>query len=69
MDYNNFSHYAKERMASLRGENAKVERWSNFATNLRVKKLMVARLQSFFKNEKKGVARVRRNRRHSRGGS
>jgi hypothetical protein len=52
MDYNNFNHYAKERMAHLRGENKRVEPWSHFASDLRARKLILARLQAFFKGEK-----------------
>jgi hypothetical protein len=52
MDYNNFNHYAKERMAQLRGENRRVEPWSHFASNLRTKHLMLAKLKSFFNSEK-----------------
>jgi hypothetical protein len=52
MDYNNFNSYAKERVKHLRGETTKVEPWSNFAANLQTKKMIVARLQAFFKNEK-----------------
>ncbi len=62
MDYNNFNHYAKERVANLRGENMRVEPWSNFAANLQAKKLIVARLKSFFKKQKRqtgiGVKRI-----------
>jgi hypothetical protein len=63
MDYNNLNHYAKERMATLRGENTSVERWSHFASNLYVKQLMLARLQAFFKQEKgRGQSKVQRGR-------
>jgi hypothetical protein len=63
MDYNNFNHYAKERASHLRGENTKVERWSNFAANLRAKNLVVARLLSFFKREKiQTLTKARRSR-------
>jgi hypothetical protein len=27
MDYNNFSHYAKERVSDLRGERTQIEPW------------------------------------------
>jgi hypothetical protein len=48
MDYNNFSHYAQERMNSLRGEgrgikNRGVERWYT----LGAKKTPLARLRTF----------------------
>jgi hypothetical protein len=49
MDYNNFNHYAKERMANLRGENTRVEPWSHFASHLGAKTTLVARLASFLK--------------------
>jgi hypothetical protein len=61
MDYNNFSHYAKERRATLRGENTRIEPWSHFASSLRVKQLMLAKLQAFFKQEGQTQRKVQRS--------
>lgn len=62
MDFNNVSHYAKERMATLRGENTRIEPWSHFASDLRTRKLILARLQAFFKQEEKASRKVHRSR-------
>jgi hypothetical protein len=55
MDYNNFNHYAKERMRSLRGEHKTVEPWYN----LGAKVTPLVRLRAFFKTLTVQPSRVR----------
>jgi hypothetical protein len=45
MDYNNFNHYAKEHMTSLRSQSRTVEPWYSLGANV----TPLARLRAFFK--------------------